>query len=223
MFGPKKPATCILERIIRAREIRSMTQAEVSAHINASPLYGEYTHGSYRNLEVTDFEDETAPRTALNVLLVIAIADALSVPVSELATDSELATLRDKPYRRAQWPESMRIEAPQGRTYKSRGTVVPSPTATARRIAAYAKQNAYTATDLAAVIQKRTGYRIGVRRLAEILNPNTASDILGRLVTYELCNAIARTLNRPFSKFELEWLLNCKDTCPHCTTWLINA
>lgn len=221
MFGPEKPETKIVRRMIRARELRNMTSRDVAERVNASPLYGTYTHGSHRNLERTDFESGTAPRTALNVMLVTAVADALGMPVSDLASAEELSALRDKPYRKAQWPISLQN---QDRSNSPKGTSVPGPSTTAKRLTAYMAQGHYSTRDFAELMTKY-GYRMSTARLRDALSGENPQ-LTQRVITYEFVDGAARVFRGPrnSTQFESEWLIRCRpDHCPHCHPILIEV
>lgn len=222
MFGPEKPETKIVRRMIRAREVRNMTSRDVAERVNASPLYGTYTHGSHRNLERTNFESPDAPRTTLNVMLVTAVADALGMPVEELATADELSALRDRPYRRAQWPISLQN---QDRERAPKGRVVPSPVMTQKRLTAYMAQGRYSVRDFAELLT-RNGYRMSTQRLRQALDPDNPT-MAARVFTYEFTEAAAivfRGTRGAQSTFDPEWLIRCNDgRCPHCYPILIDV
>lgn len=221
MFGPEKPETKIIRRVIRARELRGMTSEDVARAVNASPLYGTYAPGSLRNLERTDFESDAKPRTTLNVLLVKALASVFGVSVSDLATDDELRALRDEPYRRAQLPISLQRA---DRANAAKGTPVPSPHMTRKRLTAYMQQGKYPPRDFAELLTKN-GYPMTSQRLRDALNPDKPN--ASRVFTYEFCDAAAKVFRGKglmSSEFEPEWLIQCRaDHCPHCYPILIEV
>lgn len=216
------PQTMIQQRIIaRAKEL-GMSPEEIAASVAVSPLYGEFTHSTYRNLVTWDFECGRANRVTFNRQLIIALSEVLQCHVSDLATDYELQSIRELPYRRAQWPAFLLEKDAETSTGKS----VPMPGKTASIVVAYMKQRGpYSFPNFAARLTS-VGYPINGRQLVRAIGPNRNANYTRRYVTYEFCEAVARIFRRgPFGpeEFEPEWLINCNpDRCPHCDPRLIS-
>lgn len=219
---PDRPETRILRRIIARRESLGLTQKEVAARIARSDLYGSYTHGSYRNLETTNFEDDSKPRTALNRQLVVALSEALECVVSDLASEDELTAVRPVPYRKAQWPDFMLEEIDR----HSRKTKVPQPSLTAKRLDAYIQQHGYTYKFFAEKLTE-CGYAITAKQLSLAIGRTSNATIRYRHMNYALCEAAVKVFQGPLrrNEFRIEWLIQCRDDgrCPHCYPILISA
>ena len=215
------PQTRIQRKINDRVKALGLKQGEVAARVNDSDLYGEFTHGTFRNLVTWDFECDRKPRTTFNKQLIIALSEALECHVSDLASDYELSTIRDLPYRRNQWPENL-IEEQRAVNPKS---TVTAPKMTAARIVAYANQHAYhNATDFADAL-KGVGYRVSSRRLRHVFDyKNAPGELLARIVTFELCEYVARVFQGRMrrERFDTQWILTCQDRCPHCDPRLIS-
>lgn len=191
-----------------------LKQDQVAERVNSSDLYGEFTHGSFRNLLTEMFYEDRKPRTTFNKQLLIALSEALECTVSELATDYELSQIRDLPYRRAQWPEFMREEFSEVQPRAS----VAAPTTTAKRIVAYSRQHAYNNASELSARMRENGYRISARDMRYVWEEKPDPKKLSRIVTWEFCEAVARvfrgrTQTQPFAAVDL---IKCADTCPHC-------
>lgn len=203
----------------RIKEL-GLKQEVVADRVNSGDLYGEFTHGSFRNLLTETFEPQRKPRTTFNKQLLIALSDALECTVPDLADDIELSQIRDLPYRRAQWPEFMLEEFNQEKPRAS----VAVPTVTAARIVAYSKQHAYNNAKQLAERMRENGYRISTRNMQYVWETKPDPKKLARIVTWEFCEAIARvfrgrTQSQPFAA---AWLIKCQPTCPHCDSRYID-
>jgi hypothetical protein len=209
------PQSMIQGRIRTRAYNLGLTGEVIAARVNASDLYGVFSHTTYRNLVTDDFETPGGkPRTTLNKQLIIALSEALECQVSDLATNYELSTLRDIPYRRAQWPKFL-VEETQRANPNS---TVPAPAMTAARINAYRKQYAYnTHTELARRMRDY-GYGVTNRDMQRILGDKPDGKAQQRIITFAFCEAVARVFRGPvnLSEFHAEWLIKCQDTCPHC-------
>jgi len=217
----ERPETRIMKRVIARRESLGLTQRHVSERIARSDLYGAYTHGSYRNLETTDYEDGSRPRNALNRQLVLALSEALECLVSDLATDEELSAIRPVPYRRAQWPEFMLQEARS----KGANERVPQPALTANRIRAYMTQRGPYTISFFAELLTGHGYKISSSQLNRAIGNKRNASALYRHMNYALCAAAASVFRGPMKteEFDIEWLLSCRENyCPHCDSRLMS-
>lgn len=215
------PQTKIQERIrARIKEIDSSAEI-VAQDVNNSDLYGEFNYGTLRNLLTWDYESDRKPRTTFNRQLLVAISWSLNCLVTDIATEEELQSLRDVPYRRAQWPAFM-LEEQKESNPKS---TVAAPRRVMLRVTAYARQHAYNSAAEFAEALRRVGYSISDRNMQRIMSPGTESKYLQRHVTFEFCEAVARVFRGRLNKdhFEVEWILKCQDRCPHCRPFLITA
>jgi hypothetical protein len=208
------PQSRIQARIRARQESLGLKGETIARRVQEGDLYGTFTHTTYRNLVTDDFSEGGKPRTTLNKQLIIALSEALECPVSDLATEYELSTLRDVPYRRAQWPEFMLEEVKQ----TNPNSTVPAPAITADRINAYRKQYAYnTHTELARRMRDY-GYGVTNRDMQRILGEKPDGKAQQRIITFAFCEAVARVFRGPvnLSEFDARWLIKCTDTCPHC-------
>lgn len=215
------PQTMIQQRIIaRAKEI-GLPPEQIARRVNASELYGEFSHGTYRNLVTEDYENSVKPRTTINKQLVIALSEALECFVSDLATEYELQGIRDLPYRRAQWPQFLLDDIQE----KTPGGPVPQPGKTANIIDAYRAQYGYGNYTYFAQSISNNGYRITPKQLVQAIGNRRKWSFTRKYVTYELCEAVAKLFRGPSHKdeFHAEWLITCRTDgrCPHCDPRLI--
>jgi len=213
------PQTKIMRRVVERRKALGLTQKAVSDRIANSELYGEYTATSYRNLETQNFEDESKPRDALNKQLVIAISEALECTVPEIATEYELECIRERPYRRKQWPEFMLKEESD----ENPSRAVPSPDRTTLRIHAYMRQAGYSTVPDIGRVMRRFYIEETDKTLYRVFNMKSENrKVRARVVTYEMLEKLTTLFrNRGTPGFRTEWLLQCTDMCPHCDERLI--
>lgn len=211
----------IQQRIIARVKALGFTTQEVAEGVDRSELYGEFTYGTYRNLVTWDFESDRKPRTTFNKQLVIALSAVLECSVSDLATEYEMQSLRDVPYRRAQWPAFMLEEIAESNPK----TTVAAPRRAIQRITAYAQQHAYNSAAEMAEALRRVGYPMSERKMQRLTNSGTESKYLQRHVTFELCQAFARVFRGRLNRdpFDVQWILTCQDRCPHCHPIMING
>lgn len=195
---------------VRARRLDlKMSQREVTEKIIESGLIVRYSQGSYRTLE----QNYDHPATCkLSLRLLQAIAYALDTTTDTLATPRERDALPLFPQKLCTWqdPElGTDVQAIQASRVASPETVV-------KRVKAYAELYGYPPKDLAARVTVH-GYRISHRTLTAMYRREAKAM---RHVNQQFVDAVTRTLDRSNQpaghKFEREWLLLCKDTCPHC-------
>ncbi len=217
------PQTKIQQRIrAKAKEL-GMSPEEISESLALSPLYGEVSYSTYRNLVTWDFESGRANRVTFNKQFLIALSSVFECPVSELATDYEMESIRDLPYRRAQWPKFLLESEREDRV----NTRVPTPGKTATIVNAYMQQLGITNYTTFAVSLTNAGYPITGKQLARAISSTRHPTMTRKYVTYELCEAAAKVFERrdPFhQEFRAEWLVTCRTDgrCPHCDPRLIS-
>jgi hypothetical protein len=216
------PQRQIQQRVLARAKAIGMSSEEVAANVHNSPLYGEFSYGTYRNLVTEEFEPGRKPRTTFNKQLLIALSAVLECTVNDLATEDELSAIRDAPYRRAQWPDFMLEKEVNGNLR----TRVPTPGKTASILNAYMKQYGLTSYTNFAHSLSNNGYTITPKQLVRAIGPNRNANMTRKWVTYELCNAAASVFERvdPFhAEFKAEWLITCREgRCPHCDPRLIS-
>jgi transcriptional regulator with XRE-family HTH domain len=217
---PYKPETEIQCRIVERREALGLTLSEVARRVNESDLYGTFSHGTLRNLETEDFEYETRPRTTFNKQLVIALSEALECTVPELATDHELESIREMPYRKSQWPEFLL----QKEAEKQPRTSVASPELTAKRLHAYLRQWGYNSNAEIGRVMRRYGISITDKTVGQLFGPKAEAKTRARVLTFEFCQKVSRVFRGPRGTefFDVQWLITCQEKfCPHCDPRMI--
>jgi hypothetical protein len=208
-----------MRRVIRVREHKDLSQSQVRQSIDDSLLYGVMGKSTYRCLEQRA-ESYAAERAQLVVSLVRAIAQALDVPVSEIATEDELACLPELGHRRNQWPPERSTGTP---VRQSDSTPVPSPYLTQKRLRAYCLQAGYdNGRDFSESLARKASFEITQRVATNLLSQNPDSQNLRKL-TYGFVRAAAIVLTPFGDTFSPRWLLECQPLCPHCNEWMINA
>jgi hypothetical protein len=215
------PQTKIQQRIIeRARDL-ALSPEHVANGVNESELYGEFSHGTYRNLVTEDYDNAVKPRTTINKQLVIALSEVLECQVSDLATGYELQAIRELPYRRAQWPAFLLSDEQE----KNPDMQVPSPGKTANIIDAYMHQYGYGNYTYFAQSISNNGYRVTGKQLVQAIGNRRKWNFTRKYVTYGLCEAVAKLFRGPShgEEFRAEWLITCRTDgrCPHCDERLL--
>ncbi len=208
--------------VARAKEL-NMSPEEIAASVAISPLYGEFSYSTYRNLVTWNFDSERPNRVTFNKQLIIALSEVLQCQVSELATDYEMQSIRDLPYRRAQWPEFIR----ESEVETNPNTRVPMPGKTASIVSAYMKQRGPYSYAYFAQLLTQAGYRITGKQLVRAIGPNRNANMTRKYVTYQFCEAAAKIFRRGAfgpEEFHPEWLVTCRTDgrCPHCDARLIS-
>lgn len=206
------PTARIMSRVKQERLARKLSGDAMLTLINESEHIGRIAPSTYRSLEC-NYGVSAAVLTQAHVR---AMADALDIPTTDIATSEEFNSLKPLPKNRKQWPayELVRRNTTREELERFSPFLVTSPKMTAARIKAYQKQHAYTNVDLIAVLKKRGGY-VGVndRTLGQMYfgDANALSKI-----TPEFLNALAIVFSTRDERFDPRWLIQCQDHCPHC-------
>lgn len=209
------PHTRVKVRIIQRRKALCLTTQQVAERVARGDLYGAYTHTALRNLEKQDFDNTEHPRNTLNKQLIIALSEALNCSVSDLATEHELESMREMPYRRAQWPQFALDRDADSNPDSS----VPSPDITAQRIYAYLQQHGYRSTEEIGKVLRRFRIDISNSTVWRLFNGKAEHQTArARVITYRMLQKVTYLFQAKGSPdFRTLWLVECQPgRCPHC-------
>lgn len=206
------PTARIMNRVKRERLARELSGDEMTRRINESEHIGRIAPSTYRSLEC----NYGARAAVLTQAHVRAMADALDIPTTDIATHEEFNSLEVLPQKRKQWPASVLIELANTKDELNSYSpfLVTSPKMTAARIKAYQKQHAYSNVDLIAVLKKKAGY-VGIndKTLGQMYFGD--ANALAK-ITPELLKGLAIVFSTRDEPFDARWLIQCQSHCPHC-------
>lgn len=205
------PAKRIMIAVKRERKARKYSGDTFTQLINCSEHIGTIATSTYRNLE-SCYDKNAAMLTQAHVR---AMADALGIPTSDIASYEDFTSLKPLPKNRSQWPPYAFTETSLTAAERAAHEFgITSPKTTALRIKAYQKQHSYSNTDLIAMLKKKAGYeKMPLATLGKMYAGDAQA--LGK-ITPEFIKALGIVFMTNWEPFDYRWLIQCTDTCPHC-------